>query len=75
MAELREPNEATELTSYSAARQEMKIAHMSTVAGRLNLGFIMYYQEYYGSGQEETLKEASKSMLESVMADFEGLSV
>jgi hypothetical protein len=75
MAELREPNEATEITSYSADRQEMKIAHMSTIAGRLNMGFIMDYQEYYGSDQDETLRKASRSMLESVMADFGGVGI
>jgi hypothetical protein len=64
-----------ETTSYSAARQEMKLAHMNTIAGRLNGELLMNYGEYYRSIQDRTLKEVSRSKLESVMRDFGGLSV
>jgi hypothetical protein len=37
--------------SKQAAVQEMKIAHMSTIAGRLNVEFILNCREYYESAQ------------------------
>jgi hypothetical protein len=76
--DLREPKEMEETTAYlarSAARQEMRIAHMNTIAGRLNAETLIHYEEYCRSIQDRTLKEVFRSKLESVMADFGGLSV
>jgi hypothetical protein len=73
--DLRELEEAAGADSCSAVGQEMKLAHMNTIAGRLNLELLLNYEEYCRAVQDGTLKEISRSKLESVMTDFGGLSV
>jgi hypothetical protein len=75
MTDLREPKEAAGTISYSAGRQEMQLAHMNTIAGRLNEELLSNYDEYCRAVQDRTLKEIYESKLASVMADFGGLSV
>jgi hypothetical protein len=64
-----------ETASYSAARQEMKLAHMNAVSGRLNMELVSNYEGYCRAIQNRTLKEVFRSKLESLMTDFGGLSV
>jgi hypothetical protein len=74
MTKLREPNETAEITSYAAVRQEMRIAHMNTIAGRLNGELFLNYEESIRLIQDKTMKRVIRGRLESVMADFGGLS-